>query len=141
MTLYWSSIQATAIRLLPGVDLKSELAKLATENQLRAASVISVVGSLSEVSLRLANRPEHTKFDGKHEIVSLVGTLSTAGVHLHMSVSNSEGKTFGGHVTEGSKVFTTAEIVIVEMPNLEFTREPCLMSGYRELVIKPRCEE
>lgn len=138
MTLNWSSIHATAFRLLPGDDLKSELAKLAIDNQLRAASVISAVGSLSEVSLRFANRSETTEFQGKHEIVSLIGTLSKDGIHLHMSVSNSEGDTVGGHVMEGSKIFTTAEIVIAEMNELVFTRERCQLTGFNELLVNPR---
>ena len=138
MTLNWSSIQATAFRLRPGVDLKSELIQLASDHQLRAASVISAVGSLSNVSLRLANRAETTVFAGEHEIVSLSGTLSRDGIHLHMSVANSEGHTVGGHVTEGSIVFTTAEIVIAELSDLAFTRERCPISGFQELLVQPR---
>ena len=138
MTLNWSSIQATAFRLGPGDDLKSELTRLATENQFGAAVVISAVGSLSEVSLRLANRPEPTGFWGKHEIVSLMGTLSKDGIHIHMSVANSKGQTVGGHVMNGSTVFTTAEIVIAELSALAFTREPCPLTGFNELVVKPR---
>lgn len=136
--LNWSSIQATAFRLRPGDDLKSNLIQLAIDNQLQAASVISAVGSLSKVSLRLANRSESTEFRGKHEIVSLIGTLSKDGIHLHMSVANSEGETFGGHVTEGSTIFTTAEIVIAELNELAFTRELCPLTGFNELCVHPR---
>lgn len=141
MKLNWSSIQATAFRLRPGDDLKSELAKLAKDSHFRAAVVVSAVGSLSEVTLRLANRPESTRFQGKHEIVSLIGTLSKDGVHVHMSVANSKGQTVGGHVMKGSTVFTTAEIVIAELSALVFTRERCQMTGFNELVVKPRGDE
>lgn len=140
MTLSWSSIQATAFRLSPGDDLKSELVTLANENQLRAAAVISAVGSLSQVSLRFANQSEPKKFEGKHEIVSLVGTLSQDGIHLHMSVANSNGGTVGGHVTDGSIVYATAEIVIVEMGEMVFAREQCPKSKFNELIVKPRAE-
>lgn len=75
MNLNWSSIQTTAVRLQPGEDLKSEVSRIACDHQLQAACVISAVGSLSEVSLRLANRAETTTFEGKHEIISLSGTL------------------------------------------------------------------
>lgn len=138
MTLNWSPIQATAVRLLPGGDLKCELKRLASDYQLQAASVISVVGSLSEVSLRYANQREATKLEGKHEIISLSGTFSKDGLHLHMSVANSAGQLFGGHVMDGSIIFTTAEIVIAEMSELAFTREPCPISGFNELIIEAR---
>ena len=123
---------------MPGADLKSELVKLTNDNQLGAAAVISAVGSLSKVSLRLANQPEATEFQGKHEIVSLAGTLSKDGIHLHMSVANSKGDTFGGHVMEGSTIYTTAEIVIAELSGLVFTRELCPRSGFNELLVNPR---
>lgn len=123
---------------MPGVDLRSELVKLASEHQLQAASVISAVGSLSGVSLRLANQSRPTEFEGKHEIVSLAGTLSQDGMHLHMSVANSEGRIVGGHVSAGSTVFTTAEIVIAELSELIFTRNQCPQTGFNELIVNPR---
>ena len=97
--------------------------------------------SLSEVSLRLANQPHPERFVGKHEIVSLSGTLSKNGTHLHMSVANSEGQIFGGHVVEGSIIYTTAEIVILEMSELVFEREFCPISGFNELLVSTRNEE
>ena len=140
MNLNWSSIQTTAVRLQPGEDLKSEVSRIACDHQLQAACVISAVGSLSEVSLRLANRAETTTFEGKHEIISLSGTLSKNGIHLHMSVANSDGQVFGGHVMEGSVIHTTLEIVIAELKELVFTREPCSLSGYKELIVNARSE-
>ena len=47
----------------------------------------------------------------RHEIVSLVRTLSDGG-HLHTSLSDSQGRVIGGHVMEYMIVFTTAEIII-----------------------------
>ena len=48
-------IQVSTVRLQPGADLKSELVRLASDNQLWAAAVISAVGNLSRVALRFAN--------------------------------------------------------------------------------------
>ena len=140
MELNWSSFRATAFRLRPGADLKSELLRLVNEHQWRAATVLTAVGSLSVVSLRFANQPNATKFDGKHEIVSLIGTLSQDGIHLHMSVADSKGQMFGGHVMDGSLINTTAEIVIGELSELDFKREHCPESGYRELVVLSRSD-
>ena len=133
MSINWSSIKSTAVRLCPGDDLKSQLAKLASDNRLRAASVISAVGSLTKATLRLAGGSESKTFQGKHEILSLTGTLSIDGIHLHMSLANSNGQTIGGHLMEGCTIFTTAEIVIVELNDLVFKREFCEDTGFTEL--------
>ena len=138
MPLNWSSLKATAFRLRPGCDLKLELLQLIKDNRLQAAAVIAAVGSLSTVSLRLANRPGNTQWDSKHEIVSLSGTLSQDGAHLHLSVADSDGHVLGGHLMEGSLIFTTAEIVIAELSDLVFIREPCQLSGFNELLVDSR---
>ncbi len=130
----------TVIRLKPGDDLKSELKKFATENELEAAVIVTAVGSLSDVYLRLASQKQWTQFEGKHEIVSLTGTLSKHGVHLHMAVSNSIGMTIGGHVVDGSIIYTTAEIVIAQLNSLVFRRELCPMSGFEELAVDSRAD-
>ncbi len=80
MTVIWSKTRVTAIRLKPGDDLKAELRKFATDNEIEAAVVVTAVGSLSAVYLRLASQEQWTRFEGKHEIVSLTGTLSKHGV-------------------------------------------------------------
>ena len=136
----WSPIKASAIRLKPGADLKAELIKLANDQRLQAASILTAVGSLSTVKLRLANQRTETLFDGKHEIVGLAGTFSQAGIHLHLCVSNSDGETIGGHLVEGSIVYTTAEIVIGELSSLSFAREHCTESGFHELVVRTRVQ-
>ena len=49
---------------------------------------------------------------GDLEILSLCGTLSTDGAHLHITVANSNGAVIGGHLCCGSLVRTTAELGI-----------------------------
>jgi predicted DNA-binding protein with PD1-like motif len=46
--------------------------------------MLSAVGSLRDPSLRLAGNSEATFLAGNFEIVSLVGTLSRTGAHLHV---------------------------------------------------------
>ena len=96
------------------------------------------MGSLNHATLRLANQSESSRFEGKLEIVSLVGTLAPDGPHLHLSVSDNTGKTIGGHLVEGCPIYTTAEIIIGEAEDLQFTREQDAASGYQELKIRPR---
>jgi uncharacterized protein len=70
--------------------------------------------------------------------VSLVGTLTQDGAHLHVSLADRSGVTLGGHLLDGSAVYTTAEIVLAELPALAFAREHDPESGYDELVVRPR---
>src|SRR4051812_46096907 len=101
-----------AFRLKPGDDLKSSIEAVLFHKKISAAVVLACVGSVSTVALRFANKDEVTIIEGKHEIVSMEATLSVNGCHLHMVVSDGNGKTIGGHVKEGCIVFTTAEVVL-----------------------------
>lgn len=68
-----------------------------------------------------------------------MGTLSaTGGSHLHLAVADSTGRTLGGHLLAGCRVYTTAEVVLVALPELKFTRETDPAFGYKELVVKPK---
>ncbi|HUQ34512.1 MAG TPA: PPC domain-containing DNA-binding protein [Pyrinomonadaceae bacterium] len=128
-------VKVYALRLMPKQDLRKQLEVFSRERKLRAGLILTAVGSLQKVSLRLADQKEATRFEGKYEIVSLVGTLSPDGVHLHISLSDSTGKTIGGHLVEGCEIYTTAEIVIAEARGLLFTREQDAETGYKELKI------
>ncbi|SFF48443.1 hypothetical protein SAMN04488541_104036 [Thermoflexibacter ruber] len=131
-------MQVSVIRLRPMEDLKKSLENFVKENQIKAGIVLTCVGSLQASHLRLANQPQGTTFEGKQEIVSLVGTLATSGSHLHLSISDSTGKTIGGHLLEGCLVYTTAEIAIGILPQLRFTRELDTISTYKELKVYPK---
>ena len=134
-----STVQAWATRLHPGQDLQDELVHLALEHKLEAVSIQTCVGSLTHLALRMANRPNITYMQGFFEIGSLVGTISNKGEpHLHMIVSDSEGRTIGGHVVSGNKIYTTAEIVMTELKDLIFVREIDPETTYDELHIKTR---
>ncbi len=126
-----------ALRLRPGDDLRQQLNAFVQANDLKAGTMLTCVGSLTHVSLRLANQEGATTYHGHFEIVSLVGTLSTQGSHLHLAVSDSKGRTIGGHLLDGCRVYTTAEIVLGELPALVFGRETDPTFGYKELVVQP----
>ena len=85
--------------------------------------------------LRLAGASEATVILGDLEILSLSGTLSRDGAHLHISVANSTGSVIGGHLCPGSLVRTTAELVIGLLPEWRFRRELDPATGYAELWI------
>ena len=128
-------MEVIAIRLKPGQDLKQSLLSYCTHQKIEAAYILSCVGSLCRAVLRFANQSEGTVFEKKLEIVSLEGTLSLHGVHLHIAVSDSEGQVIGGHLMDGSPIYTTGEIVLGIVPNTVFKREFDPNTGSRELTI------
>ncbi|WP_246285167.1 PPC domain-containing DNA-binding protein [Hymenobacter lapidiphilus] len=132
-----SPLRTYALRLKPGQDLRRELLAFAQAHSLRAACILTGVGSLTTATLRLANQEGPTVYQGHFEIVSLVGTLSVNGSHLHLSVADSTGRTLGGHLLGGNIIYTTAELVIGELPALDFRRETDPTFGYQELVVRP----
>lgn len=133
---------AIAFRLTKGNDLYLKLKEKALT--MNGGAIITCVGSLLQCRVRLAGaEPTNQSFKfikGPLEIVSLVGTLSKDGIHIHISVSDPEGNVFGGHLTEGSIVDTTAEIVILDYQAATggkeiFQRLPDFQTGFKELVI------
>lgn len=133
-----SPMTTLSFRLGPGQDLKVALDELVRKYQIAAGTLLTCVGSLTDVALRLANQDGPTHYSGHFEIVSLVGTLSTNGSHVHLSVSDSTGRTLGGHLMAGCRVYTTAELVVGVLPDLVFTRENDPTFGYKELVVRKR---
>lgn len=131
-------MQVFTFRLKPGQDLFNEIEAIVAERNIEAGCILSAVGSLIHATLRLANREIHSKYDGYFEIVSMTGTISVHGSHLHISISDENGKTFGGHLLPGCKIYTTAEMVLGIFENVVYKREMCELSGYEELIVKPR---
>lgn len=126
------------IRLLPGQDLRKELLGFAIQNSLQASVVISGIGSLKKLSLRLSNSKSIIEQEACFEILTLAGTLSKSGIHVHASVSDENGRVFGGHVLDGNIIHTTAEIVLLENCEYEFKREKDPLTQYLELKIEKK---
>jgi predicted DNA-binding protein with PD1-like motif len=127
-----------ALRLKPNQDLKENLKNFVTSNNIEAGFILTTVGSLKQATLRFANQTDSKVLQDKFEIVSLVGTLSTHGIHLHISISDKDGKTIGGHLEKGCLIYTTAEIVIGVSEDFIFVRTVDENTGYKELEIQPR---
>ncbi|SBO43099.1 PPC domain-containing DNA-binding protein [Cyanobium sp. NIES-981] len=130
-------MKVVPLRLEPGDDLRRALEVWMGEQQEQAACVISAVGSLSVARVRFAGAAEATVIRGDLEILSLSGTLSPDGAHLHIAVADSSGAVIGGHLGTGSLVRTTVELVIGLLPQWRFCRELDPATGYAELRISP----
>lgn len=126
-------------RLKPGDDIFDSIEEFVREKKIEAGCVLSGVGSLTHAVLRLANRDSYSEFEDHFEILSITGTVSLNGSHLHISISDGDGKTIGGHLVSGCKIYTTAEIVLAVFRDAIYKREFHENdSGYDELVVYPR---
>jgi predicted DNA-binding protein with PD1-like motif len=127
-----------AFRLKPGKDLRKEIESFVNANHIQAGWISCGVGSLTDYNIRFANQPDGSKGSGHFEIVSLTGTVSVNGSHIHISVSDSTGKTIGGHLLDSNFIYTTAELVIQEADGLVFSREKDGSTPWEELQIKKK---
>ncbi len=129
-----------ALRLSPGDDLRLALqaawAGLSTAHGVQAGCVVSAVGSLHDAVLRLAAEPGGTRISGPLELLTLSGTFSAQGPHLHASVSRADGSVCGGHLLPGCTVRTTAEVVLALLPGWQFSRQLDAATGFAELVAR-----
>jgi predicted DNA-binding protein with PD1-like motif len=88
-------------------------------------------------SLDKLNRIE--TFQQRLEVLSLVGTISPDfSTHLHISLGDHQGNCIGGHLVGDAIVFTTLEIVLGEVEDVVFDRQYDPVTGFPELLIKPR---
>ena len=129
---------ALPLRLHPGDDLRAAVVAALRANGHEAGFVVQGIGSLDVAQLRYAGRPHATELRGDLEILTLSGSISADGAHLHMSVSDAQGRVLGGHVGPGCVVRTTAELLLALLPGQRFTREHDLRTGYPELAIADR---
>ncbi|AWV03681.1 DUF296 domain-containing protein [Burkholderia sp. JP2-270] len=129
-------MQAHPLRLSPGDDLRASIEDALRSHGAHAAFVIQGIGSLSVAQLRFAGADLPTELRGDLEILTLAGSVSPDGAHLHMSVSDAGGRVSGGHVASGCVVRTTAEILLALLPAHRFSREPDAGTGFNELVIR-----
>ena len=128
-------MQNYTFRLVPGQDLFDSIQAFVMEQHVEAGCILSGVGSLRHATLRLANREYSSEYEGPFEIVSITGTVSVHGSHLHISISDGDGRTLGGHFESGCKIYTTAEIVIAVFNDVIYKREFAEDSGYDELTV------
>jgi predicted DNA-binding protein with PD1-like motif len=129
-------MRAIPLRFGPGIDLRAALEAVLAEHGVTAGFVLQGIGSLSVAPIRFAGMPQPTELRGDLEIVSLAGSLSPDGAHLHMSVADAGGRVTGGHMGPGCLVRTTVEVLLALLPEHDFRREVDAATGYKELAIR-----
>ena len=128
-----------AFRLTYGMDLRQGIEDYCRDNDIHSAAIVTVVGCVYRARIRLADGETIEKYDDRYEIVSLTGTISPDGSHMHISLADEDGRVIGGHMCNGCLVNTTAEVVLVSLDEeYRFSREYDDSTGYDELVIRKR---
>ncbi|BHH85019.1 PPC domain-containing DNA-binding protein [Desulforhopalus sp. 52FAK] len=128
-------METLSLRLHPGQDLKIEIDQRIAQHEIEAACILTCVGSLNTAVLRFANQQTSEILEGHFEIVSLTGVLSKHGSHHHIAIADEQGRSYGAHLMEGCKIYTTAEIVIGIIDDCTFLRTFDPQTGYPELEV------
>jgi len=106
------------VRLDKGDQIVKSLLRVAKEEGVTLASV-SGIGATDDFEVGVFDLErsdyDHFRFRGNHEIVSLVGNLTTKEgepyLHLHITCAGEGGKIVGGHLFEG-RISLTGEIFL-----------------------------
>ena len=129
-------VKELSVRLTEGADLKRSIEELCLKNGVDTAVLVSCVGSLSKIKIRLAKAVDYLEEENDYEIISANGTISKGKAHLHIAASDSDGKLIGGHLCEGCIINTTCEIVLMVLEEYSSYREYDQNTGYKEIVFK-----
>ena len=122
------------LRLKPNQDIKLELLKYAQERNIKTASIVSAVGSVSSMKVRIADGKTIVSDTHNREVLSLSGTLINGKIHAHIGAISTSMDVFGGHLMEGCIVHTTMEITLLDLSeDVQAERIFDSETGYDEL--------
>ena len=137
-------METLPLELKPGQDLHLSLSELAVNQQL-SGFVLGVVGNLSQATFRCPGQSQPTQMSGELEVITLNGTFSPSGVHLHLSLSDGACQVWGGHLEPGTVVLKGAQLLLglSGLPPAQDTQKPVhdpSQSNARvELAVLPGC--
>ena len=129
-------LKCHCVRLRRGDDLMLSIKEICREKNIAAGVVLSAVGCISQGRVRDASGVTIREITDHCEIVSLDGTVSAQRCHLHISLSKEDLSTIGGHLCPGCIINTTCELVIAELPGVQFGVEEDPETGYDELIFE-----
>lgn len=116
-------------RLPEGDDLLEAVEKAAEQANIRSG-LFFLIGTLKKANMGFYLEGEYQPITIAHplEIISCVGSIAVNQkkkimVHAHITVSNGEGKAFGGHVLKGCVIAATGELSIIEATGIELKRK------------------
>ncbi|RCK75936.1 MAG: hypothetical protein IGBAC_1211 [Ignavibacteriae bacterium] len=118
-----------------GEDLYDALTKIALEEDIRTGKLIAI-GAVTEAVIGFFDQKlnEYNKIflSTEHEILNCSGNISLKEgkpfVHAHIILGDKDGKVFGGHLMNGTKVFA-CEVIIDEYSGEDLNREKDNVTG------------
>ena len=104
-------MQSLPLKLDPGSDLRLSLEELGRQHGINGF-VLGVVGNLTRAAFQCPGQAEPTVLEGDLEVITLNGTISPSGVHLHLSLSDGACQVWGGHLEPGTVVQKGVDLLI-----------------------------
>lgn len=114
-------------RLDCGSDLLGALTSICNDNGVTLGTV-SAIGAVQKARIGYYHQDTHKyefrEFDQHMEILAVIGNISIKDgepiVHAHITLSDREGRAFGGHLSPGTVVFACEYVIeIMTGPRLE----------------------
>ncbi|MDO5039421.1 PPC domain-containing DNA-binding protein [Clostridium sp.] len=129
------------LRIDKGENIVSSIKNFCKDNNIKLGS-ISAIGAATNIKIGYFDLNtkvyNETVFDGKYEITSLLGNLTTKDnepyLHLHINFSGEDCVTYGGHFVEGT-VTAVCEIILTELDG-QITRYLDEVSGLNVMNLK-----
>lgn len=133
-------MQPLPLKLAPGSDLRLSLEELAQRDGI-SGFVLGVVGNLTKASFQCPGQAEPTVLEGDLEVITLNGTFSPEGVHLHLSLSDGACQVWGGHLEPGTIVQKGVDLLIGVLEQREGlpTRQTAAAVPRIEIAVLPGC--
>ena len=133
-------MQPLPLKLAPGSDLRLSLEELAQRDGI-SGFVLGVVGNLTKASFQCPGQAEPTVLEGDLEVITLNGTFSPEGVHLHLSLSDGACQVWGGHLEPGTIVQKGVDLLIGVLEQREDrpARQTAAAAPRIEIAVLPGC--
>ena len=133
-------MQPLPLKLAPGSDLRLSLEELAQRDGI-SGFILGVVGNLTKASFQCPGQAEPTVLEGDLEVITLNGTFSPEGVHLHLSLSDGACQVWGGHLEPGTIVQKGVDLLIGVLEQREGrpARQTAAAAPRIEIAVLPGC--
>ena len=131
-------MQPLPLKLAPGSDLRLSLEELAQRDGI-SGFVLGVVGNLTKASFQCPGQAEPTVLEGDLEVITLNGTFSPEGVHLHLSLSDGACQVWGGHLEPGTIVQKGVDLLIGVLEQREGHPARQTAAPRIEIAVLPGC--
>jgi len=130
------------VRFDPGELLLEGIRELLKAEDIRTGVVVSGIGTLSDCRIHqsvagyppnLTTRHQHyVELKGSYEIAAMQGIIADGEPHLHVTLCEEE-RTIAGHLEDGCRVLTLAELAILRAEPMRARRVARAPENIRQL--------